>query len=262
MLTLSMKSNFLIASLFAFSLVLTAENGLFASSESVELKGQIPTPGADPLRAKQTDANGMGGFSAPGADAIMTPDMLLVTPSKPAEKTATPLKDLTGTALKLQVERSDIVFDKLRGVMISVTNATNRPLVIDGDQGTATVGNQTYTCVPVSTIQQAIIPSRKARQELEEVLTKAVPAAFTVGASPTVRDILESRKPVLQRYGPDELRRKVEYSRFGRRILWTNQKVEGILYFKTDSELKAARISIPATTLFDSKDTSILSAAP
>jgi hypothetical protein len=257
-----MKSNFLIASLFAFSLVLAAENGLFASSESVELKGQIPTPAPIPLRAKQTDANAMGGFSAPGADAIMTPDMLLITPTKQAEKTAVPLKDLTGTALKLQIERSDIVFDKLRGVMVSIINETNRPLVIDGDQGTATIGNQTYTCVPVSTIQQAIVPSRKGRQELEEVFTNAVPAAFTVGAAPTVRDILESRKPVLQRYGPDELRRKVEYSRFGRRILWTNQKVEGILYFKTDSEVKGPRISIPVATLFDSKDSSMLSSAP
>jgi hypothetical protein len=262
MLTLSMKSNFLIAGLFAFSLVLAAENRLFASSESVDLKGPIPTQGTVQLRAKQTDANGIGGMSAPGADAIMTPDMLLVTPTKQAEKTATPLKDLTGTALKLQIERSDIVFDKLRGVMITVSNETNRPLVIDGDQGTATIGNQSYTCVPVSTIQQAIIPPHKGRKELEEIFTNAIPAAATVGVVPTVRDILQSRKPILQRYGRDELRRKIEYSRFGRRILWTNQKGEGVLYFKTESELKGAKISIPVTTLFDTKDTSILSSAP
>jgi hypothetical protein len=262
MLTPSMKHRFANQFLFALSLALTAQNALFAASEKVELKGPLPTQGAVALPANQADPNAMGGFSAPGADAIMTPDLLLVTPSNSTKEPAKPLKDLIGTALKLQIDRSDIVFDKLRGIMITVTNETNRPLVIDGEKATAIVGGKDYSCVPVSTIQQAIVPPHRTIQNFEELLTKALPAAATVGAAPTVRDIKVSRKPVLERYGPDELRRKIEYSRFGRRIVWTNQKIQGIVYFQTNDDLTGAKMSIPTTTLFDSTDAAILTVSP
>jgi hypothetical protein len=262
MLTQAMKHVFANQFLFAVSLALTAQNALFAASENVELKGPLPTQGAVTLPATQTDPNAMGGFSAPGADAIMTPDLLLVTPSNSAQEPPKPLKDLIGTALKLHIDRSDIIFDKLRGIMITVTNETNRPLVIDGEKAVANVGGKDYSCVPISTIQQAIVPAHRSSQAFEELLTKALPAAVTVGAAPTVRDIKDSRKPVLDRYGPDELRRKIEYSRFGRRILWTNQKIQGIVYFQTNDDLTGAKLSIPTTTLFDNKDTAILTASP
>jgi hypothetical protein len=257
-----MKRNFVIPYLFAFSLSLMAQNALSAASEKVELKGPLPTQGAVELPANQKDPNAMGGFSAPGADAIMTPDMLLVTPSTSTPEVPKPLKDLIGTALKLHIDRSDILFDKLRGIMITVTNETNRPLVIDGEKAVAIVGGKDYSCAPVSAIQQAIVPLHRISQNFEVLLTKVLPAAATVGAAPTVRDIKESKRPILQRYGPDELRRKIEYSRFGRRILWTNQKIQGILYFQTNDDLTGAKVTIPATTLFDNKDTSMLTTSP
>jgi hypothetical protein len=247
---------------FASILALTVQNTLLAESEKVDLKGPLPVQGAVTMPAHQTDPNAMGGFSAPGADAIMTPDMLLVTPSNSTQQPPKPLKDLIGAALKMHIDRSDIIFDKLRGIMITVTNETNRPLVIDGEKAVANVGGKDYSCVPVSTIQRAIVPAHRSSQAFEELLTKALPAAVTVGAAPTVRDIKESRKPVLDRYGPDELRRKIEYSRFGRRILWTNQKIQGIVYFQTSDNLTGAKLSIPTTTLFDKQDTAILTASP
>jgi hypothetical protein len=191
----------------------------------------------------------------------MTQDMILVSPDNPQRLVGKPLSDLTGTALKMKIDRSDIVFDKLRGVMITVTNETNRPIVVDGDQAKALIGGKSYDCAPVAVIQQAIVPHRGITQEFENILTHAVPAAVTVGASPTIRDFEVSKKPILERYGPDELRRKVEYSRFGRRILWTGQKMQGIVYFQTSDQLAGARIEIPATTLFDNSDTAPLTSA-
>lgn len=255
-----MKFKFALASLFALSLALACRNAVFADSAPVQLRLQTPE-NATPSQQKPPDA-AIGGFAAPGADAVMTPDMLLVTPSNEAQEKPPPLKDLIGSALKMHIDRGDIEFDKLRGVMITVTNDANRPVVVDGDKAIASVAGTKYTCVPVSTIQQLIIPPRHRNQKFEEILTKAVPAAVTVGAAPTVRDIRNSRKPVLQRYGPDELRRQIEYSRFGRRILWSGQKAQGILYFQAESELQGESVVIPATTLFDAQDTATLTSSP
>ncbi len=262
MLIQSMKRTSAIPSSLFLSLALSAQMPLLAASGSVELKGPLPTSASIQVPATQTNNNDMGGFSAPGADAIMTPDMLLVTPSSSTQEPPKPLKDLIGTELKLHIDRTDIVFDKLRGIMITVSNQTNRPVMVDGEKATAIVGSNSITCVPVSTIQLAIIPVHRGKQSFEELLTKAFPAAVTVGAAPTVRDIKVLHKPILDRYGPDELRRKIEYSRFGRRILWTNQKVQGVIYFQTSDDLSTAKISLPATTLFDNKDTGTLTSSP
>jgi hypothetical protein len=268
-----------IASLIALSLALTAQNAQSAVPDVVELKGPISTSGADAyslpvpaplsvpmsvpvhLQVKQTDTDAIGDL-APGEDSTMTQDMILVAPTNPKQQVASPLSALTGTTLKMQIDRSDIVFDKLHGVMITVANDTNRPVVVDGDKAMARItsdqGGKTYTCAPVSVLQQAIVPQHKISRDFEDILTHAVPAAITVGAAPTIRDIINSRKPILERYGPDELRRKVEFSRFGRRILWTHEKMQGILYFQTNDLLAGVQIEIPATTLFDDQDTAVL----
>jgi hypothetical protein len=274
--------------LTALTLVLSARNFSFGLSES-ELRGPIPAkstpiaqpaaqPSTLPVTAKSTAdsppalrsgtsaqpavSEPMGGFSAPGADSIMTPDMLLVLPSNSKQEAPQPLSELTGKSLRLVIDRSDIVLDKLHGIKITVSNDTNRPLVIDGEKAKANIGATEYICVPVSTVQQMIIPPHKQYQAFEDLINQALPAAVTIGAAPTIRDIKISRKPILERYGRDELRRKVEFSRFGRRVLWTNMTIQGILYFETDADLTHAQITIPATTLFDNTDTALLTASP
>jgi hypothetical protein len=214
MLTLSMNRTFTIAGLLTLGLGLTAQAARSAASDSVELKGPIPTQGAASVSmpasmpvsvpdsvpvsvpihtavptttpAGQTDAGAIGGL-APGEDGTMTQDMILVSPENPQRLVGKPLSDLTGTALKMKIDRSDIVFDKLRGVMITVTNETNRPIVVDGDQAKALIGGKSYACVPVAVIQQAIVPRRKISLDFEYIMIQAVPAAITVGASPTIR---------------------------------------------------------------------------
>jgi hypothetical protein len=262
-----MKRTFTTFHTLALALAATSQAASFAISEN-DLRGPMtPTVSGQATHTQQTPTtpanNGqMGGLSAPGADALMTPDMLLVTPTASTQQAPIPLGSLVGNALKLTVLRSDVTFEKFRGILISVTNGTNRPLVVDGDQATAVLDGHTFKCAPVATIQQSIVAPRKISTEFDELLKLALPAALTVGAVPTIRDIRESQRPVLERYGPDELRRKIEFTRFGRRILWTNQKVEGILYFESDEALKNAQIVIPTTTLFDNKDTSKLTSTP
>jgi len=260
-----MQRTFKTVFLSIFALAATAQNAWPAAADNVELKGPITTKGTtsvfEPAAAGPQDA-GSGLGLAPGEEGTMTRDMILVSPENARQLVGKPLAELAGSGLILQLDRKDITFEKLRGIMITVTNNTNRPVAVDGDQARAIVAGKGYLCVPVSAIQQAIVPHHKPSQEFMEILAHVVPAALTVGAAPTLRDFQISRKPVLERYGADELRRKIEYSRFGRRILWSQQKVQGIVYFDGTQPLAEARLEIPATTLFDSKDAATLSAGP
>ena len=203
----------------------------------------------------------MGGLSAPGADAVMTPDLLLMKPkSGTGNQVAEPLKSLTG--LTLSIDKRNIDIGPLHGLLITINNQTNRPLMVDGDKATVVDGGNNMTAAPLVALQKAVEPPSGLEHAFESIGTIIIPAAATVGGTLAVRDELQIRKPVLKRYGPDEKRRQVESARFGRRILWPQQKTQGIVYFLTASTLDAAQISIPAATLFDVQDKTILSSNP
>jgi len=264
MKTLKKVCNSTIGQLLAttFVLSLSANTAALAGPEDIQLKGPISADGATDIPTLKNDPNAPTNISAPGADAVMTRDMILVAPTQSANHPTTSIKDLVGNTFKVQIDRADIHFDDFVGVKITVSNETDRPLVIDGEKAQILVNGQTLTSVPVATIQQAIIPIHKTSQDFKDLVTLALPAAVTVGAAPTIRDIKENRKPFLERYGPDEVRRTVEFSRFGRRILWTQQKVQGIIYFQTKDNLSSAKLVLPVTTLFDTKDSTLVTVEP
>jgi hypothetical protein len=218
---------------------------------STRAHGDLSKPGTKPETP-------MGGLTAPTADAVMTPDMLLVSPKNADQKPAEPLKAYIGTTVALQVQRYDVDYDKLKGILVSVTNETNRPLVIDGNRAEASIAGKTTTAAPVTVLQQIVIPPHKV---LEDILTKLLPAAATVGAIPTYKDYMLNRKPINERYGADELRRRLEAARFGRRILWPQQKSTGVVFFDTAESLDGAALQIPAMTLYDLKDSGVLTAS-
>ena len=218
---------------------------------STKSNGDLSKPGTKPETP-------MGGLTAPTADAVMTPDMLLVSPKNVDQKPAEPLKAYIGTTVALQVQRYDVDYDKLKGILVSVTNETNRPLVIDGNRAEASIAGKTTTAAPVTVLQQIVVPPHKV---LEDILTKLVPAAVTVGAIPTYKDYKLNRKPINERYGADELRRRLEAARFGRRILWPQQKSTGVVFFDTAESLNGAALQIPAMALYDLKDNGILTAS-
>jgi hypothetical protein len=212
-------------------------------------------PSAQPQTGQ--NENNTGVSSAPGADAMMTPDFLLVSPSKggPAPK---PLQAFVGVSLKLVIERSDIVLDGLRGLMISVTNDTSRPLVIDGDSAEATVGSNNYLSASLPLVQKCVLPNNGLLPTSAKLVTNVVPALATVGAVPTVKDFIIINKPISKRYGADERRRLVEATRFGKRIVWPHQKTQGIIYFQTHNALTGARLKMSVHTLFDKPDSASL----
>jgi len=221
-------------------------------------------PGTTPLHgigtgdsAPSDSASGVS--SAPGADAMMTQDLLLVNPNK-SGAAPKPLQSFVGDSLKLSIDSKSIVFHGLRGLMITVSNDTNRPLLIDGDNAKATLGAQAISAISVSVLQKSVLPSKSLKATAVRTTIQVVPAAATVGLTLTVEDYIKMKKPVRKRYGSDSQRRQAEASRFGKRIVWPHQKTEGILYFKTAEELTGSKVEIPVHTLFDAPDHAVISA--
>ena len=115
-----------------------------------------------------------------------------------------------GSTLKLSLDRADITLPKLRGLMITVTNDTSRPLVINGDKAQAIIGTQTYTAACVAVLQKSILPSHSFKAGTARTVAQVIPAAVTVGWTPTAEDYIRMKKPVRKRYGTDEKRRFAE----------------------------------------------------
>lgn len=226
------------------------------------LKGPITDmPGTTDL-PKNKDQDGMAGLVAPGADAIMTQDMLLVNPNPDKSKPAAPIAGYIGMTLKIDVDRKEIKFKNLHGLAVTVSNDTNRPLVISGDEAIARAGNKAYKCAPLTAVQLAVNPENNLGRVAVDMVTKVAPAAASVGAVPTVEDLYKYSKPPLSRYGKDQERRVVESSRFGKRILWPHEKTQGIIYFDNKATLGKTTIEIPVATLFDKKDSGLLVSSP
>jgi hypothetical protein len=234
-----------------------------ACAEDAELRGPLGVEGTTVLPNSQAPATPMGGLGAPGSGALMNPDMLLVNPATSNNAQAPPpLKAYIGATLILKAERYDISFDRLRGILINVVNETDRPLVINGEKANAIAGGETVAAAPVTALQKIVIPTKTAQQYMEDIFKKLIPAAATIGAIPAFKDFSKQRKPVLERYGKDEVRRRVESTRFGRRILWPKEQTRGVLYFDTDTDLDGARVEIPVSTLFDTSDAGTLVSTP
>jgi hypothetical protein len=280
-MTGNLKRNWILGTLLCSSFQLIA-----AASADSEAKLRAPMPGTSKIAAPSAASSAatasddaaaklapeskmpppatptMGGLSAPGADAMMTPDLLLVKPTNRSKQAAEPLKAYINAGLTLQIDQRNISFEHLSGVQITVNNQTGRPLMVDGTKATVTNGGATLTAIPVTVLQKAVLPKTGLEHAMASIGTKIVPAAVTIGVVPAVKDEFKMRKPVLDRYGSDEQRREVESSRFGRRIIWPGQKTQGILYFQTEESLAGSHIQIPAATLFDTQDACVLSSTP
>ncbi len=213
--------------------------------------------GSTPTLHGQNAQNNGNVSNAPGADAMMTQDLLLVNPNKSGQAPQ-PLQSFVGQTLKISVDHKIINFRKLIGIKITVTNDTNRPLVIDGKEAKAIVSAKTYQNVSLPVLQKKVLPSKSWEANAGRFVTDVAPAAATLGTNLTVEDYLRMKKPIRKRYGSDQRRRMVEASRFGERILWPHQETQGILYFQSGEDLSKAKIQIPAHTLFDATDKTIL----
>ena len=222
-------------------------------------QGDASSLGTTPtLRGMNEQQNNNAGVSsAPGADAMMTQDLLLVNPNKNGQ-TPQPLQSFVGQTLKISVDHKQINFRKLAGLKITVINDTTRPLVIDGKDAKAIMGSKTYLNVPLPVLQKKVLPSKTLEANAGRMVVEVVPSAATVGATTTIEDYHKMKQPIRKRYGSDQRRRAAEVSRFGERILWPHQETQGILYFETNDDISQAKVQIPAHTLFDAPDHAIL----
>lgn len=246
--------------LIANALALTLIGAYFLPAYGQILKGPITeTKGTTDL--PQTSSDSMAGLG-PGQNAVMTQDMLLVSPKSADGKQPLPITGYIGMTLKMDVERKVVKFKDLRGLPVTVTNDTNRPLVINADEAVAKVGDKSYKCTTLTGVQLTVQPPPTLTKAAADMVTKVAPAAATVGAIPTAYDFYKYSKPSLTRYGKDQERRVVESSRFGKRILWPHEKTQGIIYFDSKAPIEKASIEIPVATLFDKKDSGILTSNP
>jgi hypothetical protein len=235
------------------------------SGEEVNLKGKIePGPStstnATSSSAPSSSSTPSTSRSVDAQDATMNQDMLFVAPKKSTiEKTET-YGSLDQNLVDLTVTKSDIDFEKVRGLLITATNNSSKPIVVNGDNATISLQENSLKCVPVEFIQRMIIPPHKLSQDVIDLITKVAPAGASVGAIPTVQDIRRSGKPILERYGADEVRRKIEFTRFGRRIIWSHQQVSGILYFDTKEELANTKLTVPIALLFSPNENGTVTA--
>jgi hypothetical protein len=229
----------------------------------VSLESTLGSQGdASMLRSSPTlrgldNKNGSNVSAAPGAEAMMTQDLLLVNPNKDG-KTPQPLQSFAGQTLKITVDHSKIKLRGLAGVMITVINETSRPLVVDGDQAKAIIANQTHQTISLQALQKMVLPSKTMQAQIGKFVTEVVPSGLSVGTTTTVEDYITMKRPIRKRYGADQRRRLAELTRFGERILWPHQETQGILYFDTDADLSTAKVQLPAHTLFDASDKAIL----
>ncbi len=242
-----------LATLILLSAFIQPTSGQTLKGPITETKGTSDIPG--------TNQDSMAGLGAPGADAVMTQDMLMVNPSDKS-KPSLPVTGYIGMTLKMDVDRQIIKFKDLKGLSVTVSNQTNRPLVISADEAVAKLGDKAYKCATLVDVQMTVRPPTTLKKAAVDIVTEVAPAAATVGLVPTVEDFYKYSKPPLTRYGKDQERRVVESSRFAKRILWPGEKTQGIIYFDSKAAIEKATIEIPVATLFDKKDSGILVSNP
>lgn len=219
-------------------------------------QGDASMLGSTPTLRGLTDQNA-NVSAAPGAEAVMTQDLLLVNPQKEGIAPE-PLQSFVGQTLKITVEHNKIKLRGLAGIMIIVINDTSRPLVVDGDKAKIFSDNQTFETISLQTLQKKVLPSKTAQAQIGRFVAEVVPSFLTVGATTTTEDYITMQKPIRQRYGADQRRRLAELTRFGQRIVWPHQETQGILYFDTDTDISKVKVQIPVHTLFDAPDKAIL----
>jgi hypothetical protein len=156
-----------------------------------------------------------------------------------------PLQVVVG-AVDLSVGKTPVEVGPYLGVKIHVTNNTNSPLLLDGDRAALEKGGSTLTAVTNFNLEGAADPPEPTKT----LVKNAVLAAVTVGANLAIADQKIENGPVLGRFGGDERRRESSAERFGKRIIWTGDSTEGVIFFPTtDVEaLNGGNIKLPVCT--------------
>jgi hypothetical protein len=185
-------------------------------------------------------------------------DIFLVPSTDPNKSSSeAPLSSII-TKAKLSIIGRDVITNGLHGIMISVANDTDRPLIFDGDAAIATVSGAKYTAAPIAGLEPPKSPPDDPKGKLKSDLWATASSAVTVGALQTVLDQKRFDGPILGRYEQDEDRRRNEASRFGKRVVWPGDSSQGVVYFNGVTTLQDAALSVPVHVLYNNDEQAVL----
>jgi hypothetical protein len=164
-----------------------------------------------------------------------------------------PLGQLTGS-VQATIDPKPVLLYDLQGVVLSVLNNTNRPIVVDTDKAVAIVGGAAIPGASTGQIAKAACPEAAQPAAAKRGVRNVVLAAVTIGAVQLIRDARMQKGPILQRYGCDEARRQDEVETFGSKVVWPGTTGKGIVYFSTPATLHGATLTVPVRALYEPTD--------
>lgn len=183
----------------------------------------------------------------------------LLSPQAIEKHPHAPLNTVISGNLDVNLGSASVDTTGFRTIQLTVTNRTDRPIVLDGSSAVAIVGGARLNCAPMSKIEPKIpAPDNPAHKYLKDVRS-SISAFATVGGLQTLEDKLNDMQEVRKHYGFDEARREELESRFGRRILFPGESTTGTLFLKTKQNLKNATVELPICSLGDKNDSASIS---
>ena len=187
---------------------------------------------------------------------------LLVTPGAHPVSVPEPLVSLLGAGgrVSAKVESINEPRGKFQGLLISVQNNSDRPLLFDGDAATTKIAGAITACIPLSKLEKlSVLPEQSDSfgKRFVTDLKATTSATVTIGWAQTIRDQKQGSGPVVAanggRYGLDEQRRQDQYKRFGKRVLWPGDSTAGVIYFDA-KKTTISDIDLPVSSYYDSAD--------
>jgi hypothetical protein len=194
--------------------------------------------GPAPAAEASAPAPGMG-------TAIPTPSNVLPAAGLGSQAANQPLQAVVG-AVELSVGSVPVEVGPYIGVKIRVQNNTNSPLLLDGDRAALEKGSSTMNCVTNAKVEYSADPPESKAQ----IAKNGLAAAVTVGAALAIHDQMVENGPILGRFGGDERRREASAERFGKRIVWTGDSTEGVIFFPTSdvNDINGGNVKVPVCT--------------
>ncbi len=183
----------------------------------------------------------------------------LLRPQSEPNQTRAPLHSVINGNIDANVGSAAVDPSGFRSLKLTITNKTDRPIVLDGNAAIATVGGVRIQSAPMSKIEPKIpAPDNPSHKYLKDIRS-SITAIATVGAAQTLEDKLNDMQEVRKHYGFDEARREDLEARFGKRILFPGETTTGTLFLKTRLPLQDASVTIPTCSLGDKSDAAIIS---
>lgn len=217
-------------------------------------QGALAQAGADDLSSK--DSRG-----ASGSDKSTKPELSKDASVQPGLNYK-PLKESIAQDVKVTVMPEDLKLRGRHGLRVKVVNNSDRAVLFNGELAGAYLHGTEFKCAELDDLEDLSGSQPNFISKLNHDTAETVAAAVTVGAWPSVEDILKSKSPTLKRFGRDEERRAQDEQKFGQRILWPGDSSTGTIYFASRESLVGAVVKIPARSFFDLKDQATASSAP